>query len=614
MDKVHTLNEKKQPSVGLGRETTDSQMQAGKLAELARLIRVARGEEMADLLIRNVKVLDFASGQARPASIAIVGDKIAGIGDYSEGRKNIDGSAAFALPGLMDAHIHIESSLLSPEEFARLVIPRGTTTVIADPHEIVNVAGLAGLRYMQEAAAKTPLKVEYMLPSCVPATDFEDAGAVITARDSQVPLADPSILGLAEMMNFVGVINRDPEVLGKIQAARDVDKPVDGHSPGLLGKDLNAYAVVGILSDHECASPEEMLERLNLGMYVNLRYGSACHDLEKLLPAVTVENSRRCLLCSDDRQAATILRDGHMNDHLSRCVRHGLEPLIAVQMATLNTAEAFGLRDRGALFPGKKADVVLVDDLHDFKARRVFIDGVEVARDGAVLYPLTHAPATAVASSCHVRDFSEKRLHFAFHGLPGASDKARVRAIAVLPGGVVTAEAHEMVHIDARGDFVYNPEADLVRVAVIERHHELGKVALGLLKDYGLKTGAIASSIAHDSHNIICVGQNTDDMYLAVEALIAQGGGIVLFRDGRQLAALPLPIAGLMSDQPGERVSTAFAEVEEVAHRELGVRRELDPVMTLGFMSLPVIPALKLTDRGLFDVSRFQFVDVELAE
>lgn len=574
--------------------------------ELKHLINVAAGREPADLVIKNAKIVDVGAGIIREGDIAIVDGLIAGTGAY-EGKEEIDATGLYALPGLIDSHIHIESAYVTPEEISRLLVPYGTSTIIADPHEIVNVAGLKGLEYMLDAAAEVALRVEYMLPSCVPSTPFEHAGAVIEAKDMEEPLADDRILGLAEFMNFPGVVYCDDGAIDKLIAGKKSGKPIDGHCPGLTGRDLCAYASAGILADHECSTAEEMKERLSNGMYILMRQGSACHNLEDLLPVVTPLNSRRCLLCSDDRQPKTILTEGHLDDHLRRCVRFGLDPITAVQMATLNAAEAFGLHDRGAIFPGRRADINLVNNLEDFRAKRVFIDGVEVARDGEYLLEVKRADYSAVKSSMHVKDFSIDKLK-----LNLKSD--RVNVIDILPGGVVTGKGVATVTLDEGGDFVYDPEQDIVKIAVVERHQETGNVAVALLRGYGIKQGAVALSIAHDSHNIIVAGTNDADMAFAVEELIALGGGVVLVKDAKVLTSLPLPVGGIMSDQSGEWVMQKLIDIHDIAWKELGVEGDVEPVMTLCFMSLPVIPELKLTDMGLFDVTVFDFISVEAPE
>ena len=570
---------------------------------LKHLIDVAAGRQAADLVIKNCQIVDVGLGEIRKGDIAIVDGLIAGTGDY-EGKETVDAEGLYAMPGMIDAHIHIESAFVTPEEISRLLVPFGTTTIIADPHEIANVAGLKGIHYMLDAAAEAALHIEYVVPSCVPATPFENAGAVLDASDLEGPLADDRILGLGEFMNFPGIIYTDPGVLDKLVAAKRVNKLIDGHSPGITGKDLCAYASAGILADHECSTREEMYERLQNGMYILMRQGSACHNLEDLLPVVTARNARRCLLCSDDRQPKTILEEGHLDDHLRKCVKFGIHPVTAVQMATLNAAEAFGLKDRGALFPGRRADVTLINNLEEFKAKYVFIDGKKVAEDGRYLPEVKRADISAVRSSVHVKDFSIEKLKLKLK-------KNKVHVIDILPGGVVTGKGVARVETDASGDFIYNPDQDIVKIAVIERHKNTGNVAVGLLRGYGIKQGAAALTIAHDSHNIITAGTNDEDMAFAVEELIKQEGGVVLVKDKKVLSRLPLPVGGIMSDQSGEWVNDKLSELHETAIRELQVSEEVEPIMTLCFMALPVIPELKLTDMGLFDVTKFDFISLE---
>lgn len=574
------------------------------MQELKRLIAVAAGREPADLLIKNCQVLNLATNQIISGNIAICGSHIAGVGDYTRALEEVDAKGYFALPGLIDAHIHIESSYLSPEEFARLVVPRGTTTVMADPHEIVNVVGLEGLDYMQAAAAKTPLRVNYLLPSCVPSTPFETAGANLSAEDLAAPLQEESILGLAELMNYPGVVNADDAVLTKILAAKAAHKLIDGHAPGLRGKALHAYAAAGILADHEVSTIEDLEEHWQAGLYVLLRRGSSCHDLEKLVDHVTWKNYTRALLCSDDLHAADILTEGHLNRHLRLCVEHGLDPVMAVRMASLNSADAFGLADRGALFPGRLADLVLVDDLKQFTAHRVYIGGKLVAQDGEALWPIRRADTSSVSHSMHARPLTAEDLTL-------KAGDSRVKVIQIQPGSVLTQATTFEVRRNEHQEVLLDDTSDLVRLAVIERHQASGQIGLGLIRGYGLTRGAIASSIAHDSHNIMVAGKDPNAMLVAVNALIEQGGGICLVLDGQVIKRLPLPIAGLMSDQAGTVVSRELAELEALAHQKLEISRAIDPVMTLSFLSLAVIPELRVTDRGLFDVKNFCLTPIE---
>jgi adenine deaminase len=571
--------------------------------QLKRLIDVAAGRRKADLVIKNCRVVDVCGATVIPGDIALCDGLIAGVGDY-EGLEALDAGGLFAAPGFIDSHIHVESSYLSPEELGRLIVPHGTTTIVADPHEIVNVLGLRGLDYMMAASGGTALDIKWMLPSCVPATPFEHAGAVINAAAMSEPMGSERILGLGEFMDFPGVIGAKDDVLDKLLTAKQHGKPVDGHSPGVAGRALDAYISAGIRTDHECATVEELQNRISRGMYVLLRQGSACHNLKALLKGVTPQNSRRCLLCSDDCQPKTILRSGHIDNDLRLCVGEGLDPITALQMASLNAAECYGLSDRGAIAPGLRADIVLLDDLKDFTVRQVFIAGRVVASEGRYLLPVLHHDIADTKGCFHVKDFSAEKLKLKIH-----SNKAYV--IKILPGGVVTGKETAEILRDANDEFVYDPQKDIVKIAVVERHQNTGNVGVGLLKGYGLRAGAVALSVAHDSHNIIVVGVSDDDMVYAVERLIDQDGGIVLVKDRQLLAGMPMPIAGLMSDQTGEWVDGELGRIHQHARGSLGISLDVEPIMTLCFMALPVIPELKLTDMGLFDVTAFDFIPIE---
>ncbi len=567
------------------------------------LMDVAAGRTKADLVLKNCHVIDVYSSNIIEGDLALCDGLIAGVGNY-EGENEIDCEGAYAAPGLIDSHIHIESSYVTPEEMGRLVVPHGTTTIVADPHEIANVCGLGGLRYMLKAAEHTPLDILYMMPSCVPATPFENSGAVLGLEEVREMLQDERILGLGEFMNFPGVVAGDAVCVDKILAAQEMAKPVDGHSVSLSGKELNAYAAARILTDHECSTVEEMQDRIARGMYVLLREGSACHDLPVLVKGVTAQNSRRCLLCSDDRQPKTLLNEGHLNCHLQMCVQAGIDPIVAIQMASLNAAECYGLADRGALAPGLRADVVLFEDLHEFRVKKVFITGQLQACNGQFLQEVTRCDSLSVQGHFCVKDFSIERLN------PTLSSNC-VHCMQLVEGGVVTKKTVEEIKLDETGNFVFDSDKDIAKMAVVERHHGTGNVALGFLKGYGIRKGAVALSIAHDSHNIITVGTNDADMAFAVQTLIDQGGGIVLALNGEVLCSMPMPIAGIMSDQSGEWVSERLEEIHDVAYKELGITGGVEPVMTLCFMSLAVIPEIKLTDRGLFDVLKFDFIPLE---
>lgn len=573
-----------------------------KKEELKKLILTASGARKADTVIKNCKVVNVFSGKIIEGDIALCGDQIAGVGEY-EGEVEIDAEGRYAAPGFIDSHIHIESSYLSPEELGMLLVPHGGTTIIADPHEIVNVLGVPGLDYMMKAAENTKLDIKYMLPSCVPATPFEHAGAVIDAEDMEDPILRDNILGLGEFMNFPGVVNADDATLDKLMVAKDAGKLIDGHSPGITGKALNAYCAARIRADHECDTIQDFEERLDNGMYVMLRQGSACKNLKSLLPAVTPENSRRVIFCSDDRQPKTILEEGHLDNHLRLCVEEGMDPIIAIRMATLNAAECFGLDDRGAIAPGYRADIVLLDDLKDFKADKVWVAGELTADQGKYLPEVIKEDITPVMGSVHLKDFSAEKFKMNLKG-------NRVHTIEIQPGGVVTKKSVDEIQVK-NGEFVFDPGQDIVKVAVVERHQLTGNVACGFLKGYGIKEGAVALSVAHDSHNIIVVGVSDEEMAFAVEALKEQSGGVVLVKDGKVIERMPMPIAGLMSDQSAEWVDAKLTALHEKAYEVLGVNDDVEPVMTLCFMSLAVIPELKLTDEGLFDVTKFAFIDVE---
>lgn len=571
---------------------------------IQRRIEAAQGRIPADLVIKNCHIVNVYTQTITKGDIAIIDGYIAAVGGSYEGRTIWDGHGAYAAPGLIESHIHIESSYVSLEEFGRLLVPLGTTTAIADPHEIVNVCGLDGLSYMIEAAKQTAMDIRYMVPSCVPATGFDHSGAVLHAPELYAPLHDMATAGLGEFMNYPGVLAGDADCIEKIVAAQDAHKMIDGHSPGLHGQGLQAYIGAGIATDHECASVEDVIERIAAGMYVMLRNGSACHDLPRLIQAVTPATLRRFLLCSDDLHPHTIAAKGHLNEHLRLCVQHGLSPAAAITMATLNPAECYHLTDRGALAPGKRADIVLFEDVQQFKAQAVWIAGQLAGEKGMYIPPFTRTDYNQVRSTIHINDFSMEKLCMHLKS-------NHVHTIDIIPGSVVTKKGIADIMLDGQGDFVYNPHEDIVKVAVVERHHGTGNVGLGLLRGYGLKRGAVAVSIAHDSHNIITAGTNNADMAAAVRELEQQEGGMVVIQDGCVLASIPLPIAGLMSDQSGDWVDEQMAGLYKIGYQMLGIHEQVDVIMTLCFMSLPVIPAIKFMDTGLFDVESFSFISIE---
>lgn len=572
---------------------------------LKRLIDVAAGREPADLVLKNANVIDVYQAEMISGDLAIVDGKIAGINGEYQGKETIDLKGKIVAPGFIDPHIHVESSYVTPEEFSRLLVPHGTTTVLADPHEIVNVLGLSGLDYMIEAAKETALDIRYMMPSCVPATNMENAGAVIEAADMISSFEKKQVDGLAEFMNFPGVIHAQDEVLDKLLAAKERGLRIDGHSPMVFNEELNAYAAAGIANDHECSTVEELKDRIARGMYVFLREGSVTQNLRTLLNGVTDNNYQRCVLSADDLQAKTILEKGHLDNSIRICIEEGVSPLRAIQMATINAAQCCQLTDRGAIAPGLRADLVIFSDLAQPEIEATYIKGNLVAEKGTYLPTVKRISTEKVQSSVHIDKFQKEQLK-----LNLTSDKAR--AIEVIPQEALTNEAIVSVKRDDQGQFVFDPKQDVTKIAVIERHHNTGNAFVGLLKGYGVKKGAIGLSIAHDSHNLIVTGTNDEDMAAAVQALKEQEGGVVLIESGKIIGNMALPIAGLMSDLTGEEVAQQEAEINRLAHEVLGVSNNVDPIMTLGFMSLAVIPNLKITDIGLVDVTKFEIVPVSV--
>ena len=550
-------------------------------------------------------MIDVYQAEMISGDLAIVDGKIAGINGEYQGKETIDLKGKIVAPGFIDPHIHVESSYVTPEEFSRLLVPHGTTTVLADPHEIVNVLGLSGLDYMIEAAKETALDIRYMMPSCVPATNMENAGAVIEAADMISSFEKKQVDGLAEFMNFPGVIHAQDEVLDKLLAAKERGLRIDGHSPMVFNEELNAYAAAGIANDHECSTVEELKDRIARGMYVFLREGSVTQNLRTLLNGVTDNNYQRCVLSADDLQAKTILEKGHLDNSIRICIEEGVSPLRAIQMATINAAQCCQLTDRGAIAPGLRADLVIFSDLAQPEIEATYIKGKLVAEKGTYLPTVKRISTEKVQSSVHIDKFQKEQLK-----LNLTSDKAR--AIEVIPQEALTNEAIVSVKRDDQGQFVFDPKQDVTKIAVIERHHNTGNAFVGLLKGYGVKKGAIGLSIAHDSHNLIVTGTNDEDMAAAVQALKEQEGGVVLIESGKIIGNMALPIAGLMSDLTGEEVAQQEAEINRLAHEVLGVSNNVDPIMTLGFMSLAVIPNLKITDIGLVDVTKFEIVPVSV--
>src|SRR4051794_17825968 len=565
---------------------------------LARLVRVARGQEPADLVVRGGRVVDVLSQRVRPADVAIVGDRIAAVGDGLAGREVVEAAGRYGAPGLIDAHVHIESSMVAPARFADAVLPHGTTTIVSDPHEIANVLGVAGVEWMLAASDGLDLSVLTMAPACVPASPLETAGARLDASDLMGLLeAHPRVLGLAEMMNYPGVLAADPRELAKLAAFAAAGALVDGHAPGLVGADLQAYLAAGVVSDHECLTADEAREKVAHGMTVFLREATNARNLLDVLPAVTPGNARRFAFCTDDRVPGELLDDGSIDALVRMAIGAGLDPLTAITMATLNAAEHYGLRDRGAVAPGRRADLVLFDDLQDVRPSLVVAGGRVVAHDGERLGGGEAAPG-GLPATMNVAWREDLRL---------ARGGDRVRAIGLVEDQLITTSA--VATLAGTGTHAApQPEADLLRLSVIERHHATGNVGAGFVTGFGLRAGALASSVAHDSHNIVVAAADDGDALVAARAAAELGGGLVVAAGGAVRATVPLPLAGLMADRPPRAVADELARAEAVA-RELGCRVAA-PFMALSFLALPVIPSLKLTDRGLVDVDAFALTDV----
>lgn len=568
---------------------------------LPDLLAVARGDRPADLLFTGGRVVNVFSGEILSMPIAVADGVFIGLGGY-DAEKTVDLNGKFVAPGLIDAHVHIESAMTSPAEFARAVLPFGTTAVIADPHEIANVLGAAGISYMLDASCGLPLTIYYAMPSCVPATPMETAGAVLDAAAVASLMGHERMVALAEMMNFPGAIAADPEVLAKIAAARQHGKPVDGHAPGLSGRGLNAYLLAGISSDHESVSISEALEKLRNGMHIMIREGTGAKNLDALLPLVTPATAHQIMWCTDDRHPQDIFGKGHIDMMIRRAIKAGIDPATAVRIGTLNPARYFGLGNMGAIAPGRRADMIVVSDLEDFTVEQVYTGGVLAAQDGRTVL---QRASTAVPVPESAMKVNTAALDFRI-----PAQGRRVRVIELAPGQIITRSAVMDASVKD-GLAVADASRDMAKLAVVERHRGTGNIGKGFLTGFGIQQGALASSVAHDSHNIIAVGADDADLAAAVRAVAEMNGGLVVVTDGRVLARLPLPIAGLMSLEPLEKVRDLLDELLDAARRT-GCRVP-DPFMTLSFLALPVIPELKLTDKGLFDVAAFTHVPLFVA-
>ncbi len=564
--------------------------------DLKERIMVARGLKKADLVLKGGRVVNVFSGEIYHADVAVVGDKIAGLGSY-EAKRTIDVSSKFILPGFIDSHVHLESSMLTPAEFTRAALLHGTTAVVADPHEIANVLGKKGIDYILAASQGLPLDLYFMLPSCVPATRLETSGAHLTSSHLRPFLKHERVLGLAEMMNYPGVLSGKPEVLRKLNDFRST--VIDGHAPGLSGKDLSAYVAAGISSDHECVSADEAREKARLGMTIFIREGSAAKDLEALLPAVTGANSRFFTFATDDLQPGD-LKKGGINLVIQKAIRLGLDPVTAVQMATINPARHFCLKYRGAVLPGYAADMVVIDNFEKFNVEMVFKSGKLAAEKDQLIARVKNVHHAAAKGTVRTRPITREGIR-----LRTRSDRARV--IELIPDQIET--RHTILQVPTRDGFVVSdPGQDIVKLLVIERHRATGNVGFGLLKGLGLASGALAGTVAHDSHNIIVAGVGDNDILLAISEIKKLQGGLVVVNNGKVLAELPLPVAGLISDRPLDFVVKKLTGIDQ-AVKQLGVKID-HPFGILSFLALPVIPELKLTDRGLVDVKQFKFVNL----
>jgi adenine deaminase len=567
---------------------------------LARLVRVARGQEPADLVVRGGRVVDVLTQQVRAADVAIVGDRIAAVGEGLSGREVLEAGGRYVAPGLVDAHVHIESSMLAPGRFADAVLPHGTTTIVCDPHEIANVLGVAGVRWILEASEGLDLSVLVMAPACVPATPLETAGARLQAGELLGLLEHPRVLGLAEMMNYPGVLAGDPVELAKLAAFAGGLGLIDGHAPGVVGADLQAYLAAGVVSDHECLTADEAREKVAHGMTVFLREATNARNLLDVLPAVTPANARRFAFCTDDRVPGDLLDDGSIDALVRMAVGAGLDPVLALTMASLNAAEHYGLRDRGAVAPGRRADLVLFEDLADVRPATVLAGGRVVARDGERVGADAPAPS-ALPPTMNVAWRDSLRL---------ARESDRVRTIGIVEDQLITTSSVASLGAAGRADGVAGPDPaqDLLRLSVIERHRGSGAVGQGFVRGFGLREGAVASSVAHDSHNIVVAAADDGDALVAARAAAELGGGLVVAAGGEVRATVPLPLAGLIADRPPHVVAGELARATAVA-AALGCSLSA-PFMALSFLALPVIPSLKLTDQGLVDVDAFALTPV----
>ncbi|RID84321.1 adenine deaminase [Peribacillus asahii] len=572
---------------------------------LQKRINVASGKETADCVIKNGKIIDVFNGNIFEGDIALVDGFFAGIGTYT-GKTEIDAEGKYVSPSFIDGHVHIESSMVRPSEFAKALLVHGVTCVIADPHEIANVAGSTGIQYMLEQSEQLPFDFYFMLPSCVPATSFEHAGATLNSSDLLPFYQHPRVLGLAEVMNYPAVESCDADMLQKLTDANSLHKKIDGHAAGLTNQQLNVYGSAHITTDHESTTAKEAQARLRNGMYLMLREGTVAKDLINLLPAINQNNIHRCLFVTDDRHLDDIHHEGSIDYNVRLAIAHGIEPINAIKMASIHTAQCFGLANQGAIAPGYKADFLLLNDLSSISIDSVYKSGELVCAQGELI----HFPEVQPLG---IEDTLKNTVHF--HELQAtdfaisfANNLANI--IEIIPNSLITKHLVEKVNVDDTGVFQYSSDIDHLTLAVIERHHHTRNIGLGIVKGLGLKSGAIATTVAHDSHNLIIAGTNNKDMAVAARTIKEMQGGLVVIQHGKVLASLSLPIAGLMSTSPYQQVITKLAEIDQ-ALTKLNASQQFNPFLTLAFLALPVIPEIKLTDQGLFLTSSFSHIPIE---
>ena len=563
-----------------------------KLLKKQRIIAAAAGREPADLVLKNATFVNVFSNELSTMDIAVAEGLIVGMGSY-QGRSEVDCTGKIILPGFLDAHIHLESSLVSPTEFVKAVLPHGTTMVVTDPHEIANVMGTDGIEYMLQATEDLPVDVRFMLPSCVPATPLDESGAILDYRAIDSFYDHPRVQGLAEMMNFVGAINGDEQTVEKIVAAQAHHKKIDGHAPDLQGNDLNAYIAAGVYSDHECHDVKDAIAKLERGQFIMIREGTAARNLEALMPLLTGKYADRCMFCTDDKHPNDLLEKGHIDYIVKKAISLGADPITAVKVACHNAARYFLLNNRGGISPGYLADFVIIDNFQDFNIEQVYKKGVLMVDHGEIQdFP-----------SPEIEPYLVERAHKTFHvAALTAEDFAEKR-----PRGIIGMVDGEITTVDAGYSDRIDVEYDVLKIAVVERHKNTHHIGIGYIQGYGLKSGAVATSISHDSHNIIVVGTNETDMAAAVNRVVELNGGIVVWDGGQSVAEVPLSIAGIMSDEPLVTVNEKLETAKDAAHK-LGVNPGIDPFMTLSFMALPVIPSLRITTRGVFDVTTQSYV------